>query len=196
MNKYLIVALLFLGIVSCTEKSDKTSSTEKEEVITEKNYQELGNNITNTSQKTLLTHVGSAMKMGGPLAAIQYCNINAMTITDSLSKAFDVRISRVTDKNRNSANVLKNEDLTIWKHYNSGEINIQMGDTVVAIEGKNVYYKPIYIANPVCLNCHGQSGTDIMDFTLAKIEEFYPEDLAKEYNLGELRGLWKVEFKK
>jgi len=40
-----------------------------------------------------------------------------------------------------------------------------------------------------------QKGTDIMEGTVAKIAEHYPNDKATGFNLGELRGMWKLEFK-
>ena len=135
------------------------------------------------------------MKMGGPIAAIQYCNINAMSITDSLASANKVLISRVAEKNRNNSNLISDYDSPIWEHYKTGEQNVKMADTVIKVDGKRVYYRPIYIANPACLNCHGQKGTDIMDGTVTKIAELYPDDRATGYNLGELRGMWKIEFK-
>lgn len=198
MRKLFIVLAVSGLIVSCnseSEKKEEKSAKKETPKETAPNYRELGKSITGTAQKTLLHHVGKAMKMNGPIAAIQYCNVNALTITDSLSQANNVVISRVTDKNRNPKNILSSDDASIWEHYKSGEINVQMKDTVISLDGKNIYYRPIYIANPTCLNCHGQEGTDIMDITVAKLNEFYPEDKARNYNLGELRGMWRVEFK-
>jgi hypothetical protein len=192
MTKILIITTALFLIFSCAEHKQEEKKAENQ--TNEPDYLALGNQITNTAQKTLLHHVGSAMKMGGPIAAIQYCNINAMTITDSLSETQNATISRVTDRTRNKNNSLAEEDMGIWGHYKTGEINVQMGDTLIDISDKKVYYKPIYIANPACLNCHGQSGTDVIDVTVAKLDEFYPEDKAREYNLGELRGMWKVVF--
>ncbi len=193
--KRIIIAFGLVGLIyACGSEKEEKSSKKEEVKETTPNYRDLGLDITNTAQKTLLKHVGQAMKMGGPNAAIQYCNINAMTITDSLSQAHKVKISRVSERNRNESNHLADADLPFWNHYKSGEANVQMADTVVNMDGKHIYYRPIYIANPACLNCHGQSGTDILEGTIAKLDEFYPNDKARDYNLGELRGMWKLEF--
>ncbi|MEZ4938611.1 MAG: DUF3365 domain-containing protein [Crocinitomicaceae bacterium] len=175
MKTLFVFGLLSFGIFACSESNQKNekSISRKEKEATSPDYKHIGNQVTNTAQSTLLKHVGSAMKMGGPNAAIQYCNINALSITDSLSTANHVKISRVTERNRNEKNALVQEDLGIWEFYKSGEINVQMGDTLVNLSGKMVYYKPIYIANPACLNCHGQEGTDILEGTIAKLNEFY-----------------------
>lgn len=194
----LTVLIGFLAACGGEEKKEesKKESNKEETTNASLDYSQIGKSVTNTAQSTLLKHVGAAMKMGGPQAAIQYCNINAMSITDSLSKVHDVKISRVAEKNRNKNNLLADADLSIWDHYKSGEQNVQMADTVIDVNGKMVYYRPIYIANPACLNCHGQEGTDIMDATIAKLDELYPEDKARNYNLGDLRGMWKLEFSK
>ncbi|MCB0478065.1 MAG: DUF3365 domain-containing protein [Crocinitomicaceae bacterium] len=199
MKKLIAILSISLFVFSCgeTETKEKDSKNNSKEVKeTAPDYIQIGMDVTNTAQSTLLKHVGQAMKMGGPNAAIQYCNINALSITDSLSEANHVKISRVTEKNRNEKNVLAQEDLSIWEYYKTGAINVQMPDTLVDFNGKKVFYRPIYIANPTCLNCHGQQGTDIMDVTVAKLDELYPNDKARDYNMGELRGMWKLEFEK
>ena len=45
-----------------------------------------------------------------------------------------------------------------------------------------------------CLKCHGKPDIDIAQGTLKKINQLYPNDLAKGYKLDDLRGLWKIEF--
>jgi hypothetical protein len=59
---------------------------------------------------------------------------------------------------------------------------------------KIVYYKPIRIAMPACLKCHGSAEKDIDPKTLAIIRQKYPDDLATNYKEGDLRGLWKITF--
>ena len=57
-----------------------------------------------------------------------------------------------------------------------------------------VYYKPIRIALPACLKCHGEPISDIDVATSEKIQNLYPADLATGYKLNDFRGLWKIEF--
>lgn len=197
MKKITLLTALLGIFVACGDDSNVEKSAQVKDQNAKEaspDYLKIGKEVTNTAQATLLKHVGKAMKMGGPNAAVQYCNINALSITDSLSKAHNVAISRVAEKNRNENNLLAQEDQTIWAHYKSGEQNVQMADTVIEMSGKKVYYRPIYIANPACLNCHGQEGSDILEGTIAKLNEYYPNDKARGYNLGDLRGMWKLEF--
>jgi len=62
--------------------------------------------------------------------------------------------------------------------------------------GKTIYYKPIKIGMPACLNCHGTEGKEIAMKTLVAIRQKYPDDLATGYKEGEFRGMWKITFLK
>ena len=53
---------------------------------------------------------------------------------------------------------------------------------------------PILLAAPVCLQCHGSPEKDIAPATMAAIKKLYPEDKATGFQLGDLRGLWRVTF--
>ena len=43
----------------------------------------------------------------------------------------------------------------------------------------------------MCLNCHGK---DIDREVVARIDALYPEDRARGYAVGDLRGVFWVEF--
>ena len=65
--------------------------------------------ITTVSQQALLTTVQLHMKKGGPTAAVEYCNVYAVPLTDSLSNKYKVKISRISDRNRNPTNIATND---------------------------------------------------------------------------------------
>ena len=100
-------------------------------------------------------------------------------------------ITRISDKNRNPDNhpssQLENELIT-W--FSSGNEK----DTLIRINKSLVYFKPIYVGLPACLQCHGNPETEISGSTLVIINERYPEDLATGYRLNDFRGMWKIEF--
>lgn len=177
-----LVLLAFIVLISCNKKIDnKTYST-----LTAK-----GDAVTNLTQATLLSNVGQALQKGGPEYAVEFCNLNASTIMDSLNRANNCIISRVSDKNRNTKAYLDSTEKELWKVFKTNNLK----DTII-IKNKNmVYYKPIKIGLPACLKCHGSINTDINQSTIQKLQKLYPNDLATGYKLNELRGLWKVEFK-
>ena len=158
-------------------------------------YQTTGQEVTAQAQAALLMNVSQAMMQGGPINALEFCNLNAASIVDSLNKVHNCIISRVSEKNRNIKNHLStNEEKMLWDGYKRLPNSAQLQDTVIVGESKITYYKPIKIGMPACLKCHGSTTEDISTGTLEKINELYPADKARNYKMGELRGLWKVEF--
>ena len=178
---FLLVLLLFF---SCRSGIDS-------EIYTK--LQRTGHEVSNKAQATLLANVGMAIQKGGPENAIEFCNLNAASIVDSLSREHNCIISRVSGKNRNPGNSLASaSDRELWKIFEKQNLT----DTVVQQGNHLVFYKPIRIAMPACLKCHGNPETDINTATKEKLKQLYPKDLATGYQLNDFRGLWKIEFKK
>ncbi|QIA06231.1 Tll0287-like domain-containing protein [Draconibacterium halophilum] len=181
-NKFLPI-LLMLFCFACSTKMD---------IETYKKYQKSGKEITANVQTVLLSNVGQAIQTGGPEYAVEFCNLEASSIVDSLNKEFNCNISRVSAKNRNPQNALDTkQEKKMWKLFTEE----QLADTVIQSGNELVYYKPIRIGMPACLKCHGNT-TDINAATKEKLEELYPADLATGYHLNDFRGLWKVEFER
>lgn len=182
-SKTLIIACAAMLLISCNSK--KIS----EETYTE--FQKKGNEISNKAQSVLLANVGEAMQTGGSLYAVEFCNLEASTIVDSLNKVNNCLISRVSEKNRNPENELKTStDKELWKIFETGNVT----DTIIQQQNKLLYYKTIKTGLPACLKCHGHPGSDIEPSTFDKIQHLYPADLATGYKLNDFRGLWKIEF--
>lgn len=181
VNK-LLIALATLFLISCSSKINKETNSE---------YRKKGNEISTLTQSVLLANVGQAMQKGGAASAVEFCNLQASSITDSLNSVNNCVIKRVSVKNRNPENDLKTEaEENLWAIFSEGNLN----DTLIDENKKLIYYKPIKIALPACLKCHGQPGSDIDENTLAKLQNLYPADLATGYKLNDFRGLWKIEF--
>jgi len=181
LNSSFIIAVALL-FVSCNSKISNETYLE---------IQKKGNEISNLTQSVLLANVGKAMKKGGPVYAVEFCNLQASSIVDSLNEANNCLISRISEKNRNPENNLKTEsDKTLWPIFKGGTLN----DTIISEGKKLVYYKPIKTAMPACLKCHGQPDSNIDPATSKKLQNLYPADLATGYKLNDFRGLWKIEF--
>ena len=180
LNSLFIVAFLFL--FACNSKIDSSIY-----VKTQKN----GNVIAGKVQAILLTNVGKAIQKGGPEFAVEFCNLKAASIIDSLNQEYNCTVSRVSEKNRNPNAVLSSiQEKELWRTFQSGLLK----DTVVQGNKNLVFYKPIKIGMPACLKCHGNPESDINPTTQQKLQELYPKDLATGYALGDFRGLWKIEF--
>jgi len=125
----------------------------------------------------------------------RYCHLKASPIVDSISKAFNARISRISIKYRNPANSPDTLDLTIINAYARQLAEGQALQPHLEYSGNNViFYSPIVIQNPMCLLCHGEPGRTIDQANYDFIRSKYPDDLATGYQLGDLRGVWKVQF--
>ena len=191
MKYYIIIfSLLFVG---CESTPTTEQTTEKKPQI---NYYELGKEITVVAQAELLKNVKAGLKKGGPAYAIEYCNIHATPLTDSISKIYNCRISRVAIKSRNPMNAAqgREEKILLNNFLESSLDGNKLRDTLIAENGELLYYRPIMIGMEACLKCHGQIGTDINNETMLVLTDHYPEDKATNYRMGEFRGVWKVNF--
>ncbi len=136
----------------------------------------------------------SKIQKEGTLAALNFCNIKAYSLTDSMSVVNNAVIKRVSDKPRNynnKANAKENEYISIFK--NDIESNKESEPIVVETKEKVSFYYPIK-TNSMCLQCHGKPTSDIEIKTLKHINELYPNDLATGYSENQVRGIWSITF--
>lgn len=145
-------------------------------------------------QKVLGGNLKAAMQAGGPMSAVEFCHLNALALTDSAASAQGVRIKRVSDQERNSKNAANADELayiTAMKDaINGGEAPSAAG---TVLNGQFTGYYPI-TTQELCLKCHGNPGTQVTPELATHIASKYPEDKALGYGVGELRGIWVVEF--
>lgn len=189
------IFLIFLVISSCGLKKEKAS--QKEESI-KLEYLQKGGEIVSLSQSELLKNVSNAMKAGGPEHAIDFCNLHALSLKDSLSNLNNCEIRRIAIKYRNK------EDMARTKmekdQLDNYQIAHQNGEAVkpevYLFDDRIEYYHPILINNGACLICHGNPGEQISYQTLEKINAYYPNDLATGFAMDDFRGSWKLTFLK
>lgn len=173
---------------TASAKSIEENKTSARGMMAELLYEEAPG-IVATAQAELLKNVAKAMQAGGPPHAVDFCNVHASGIFDSLSQEFNVAISRVSDKNRNPIQAASEDEKKLLAFFDR---NRKRKDTLL----DGTYYKPIVLGMPTCLKCHGKPGSDIDNPTLAILNERYPNDLAKDYAIGDMRGMWKIELEK
>lgn len=189
LNVNVILAFLFTSAICALTSCDNQTVSEPENSVESYNHQEVGDSLSMISQQVLLSNVGRELKAGGAVNAIDFCNLNASSLMDSLSKEYNVKISRVTSQPRNPSNMVSNIELSILESL----MKSNSKDTLVNIKDDVVYYKSIKLGMPTCLKCHG-SADDIDEKTLGIIQARYPNDRATGYKLGDFRGAWKIRF--
>jgi len=194
MNKLIAItlfSLVVLIITSCNQQQTKLDEATKKEFL------EKGKKATQALGATLVKQLSAQLKANGPAAAINYCNLNAIAITDSISEVLGVKISRLSHKNRNPKNeVDKNYFVVAEMIQHTLSLNEKPEPTLITEKNKTTYYSPILISLPTCLKCHGNTESDIAPEVLQVINKKYPNDKAIGFKIGELRGLFKVEFDK
>jgi len=154
------------------------------------NFNEVGLHIALSTKKVLGQNLMSAMQNEGPLHALEFCNVEALPLTDSMSRVHHVTIQRVSDKNRNPLNAASEKETEYIKGYQKEvDANKDVNPFVVADGNKSVFYYPI-ITNEMCLTCHGNPEPSLA----GKIKQLYPSDLATGYSENQVRGIWKIVF--
>jgi len=194
---YLLILLVTISIFSCknTKQEDQHDQNSVNlENNKEINYAEIGMNIALSTKAQLGKNLIGTIQKEGTINALKFCNIKAYPLTDSMSVAFNAKIKRVSDRPRNTDNAA---DKTELAHINTFKNKLENGEKIEPIIDKKDnsvhFYSPI-TTDQLCLQCHGNIGTDIKPNVLKAIDSLYPNDLAKGYALNQVRGIWSIEM--
>jgi hypothetical protein len=157
---------------------------------------EKGQSIAKQTFDTLNKELSTAISEKGLKAAIDYCNLNASSITSIYEKEEITSISRTAIKFRNPANAPDSLEMLVLNEYGSSK---ERGDTLshrlIVNDTEIHYFKPILLNNK-CLLCHGDPNTEIQPEVLEQIKNKYPGDLATGFRKDDLRGMWHIVFNK
>ena len=138
------------------------------------------------------------MATGGPSYAVDFCNLEALELKDSLSLLYECTIQRLSMKYRNPAD--KPQTQTEKDQLEAYQTSFEKGEPLLPrlslSDDRVEYYQPITIVSGACLVCHGDPATQIAEETMQIINERYPDDLATGYALHDFRGVWKITFQR
>jgi len=192
---FLFGLLLLFVLASCNEQGTASdASNEEAQTLPDEFYLKEGKMIASTAFKTLSTSLKEKMMEGGVVEAVEYCNIAAYPLTDSLSREYDVSIRRVSDRLRNQGNrgsELENEWIGKYKALQA------KGEPLMPFihrDDEHVRFVAPIAVKPLCLSCHGQLEKHISTTDYQVITDLYPEDQAINYATGDLRGIWSIAF--
>lgn len=176
------------GNENWTQSGKKVVESDKSKTI-----DEIGLEYALSTKKVLGKNLMSAIQKKGTLAALEFCNIKAMPLTDSMATKHNAIIKRVSDKNRNPNNKANAEELNYIAQFKT-ELAAKKDIKPVVIEKGNKvqFYYPIE-TNIMCLQCHGKQ---IKPDVQKQILKLYPKDLAVGYSENQLRGIWSITFNK
>ncbi len=158
-----------------------------------------GDSISTEAQQQLMANLHQAVEESGFTGALDFCSVNAASITKAVSDRYKISIRRTSFRARNQNNLPNEPESQILEAYQYNaengivsEPNIQKinnGDTLL-------YTKAIIIPSEFCLNCHGNPETQIDKAVLEKVDSLYPGDLARDFEVGDLRGMWSLKIPK
>lgn len=203
-NDKITVLVMIVGTIlllsNCEMSSSKNAKGKTDTVIAQedgvKDYLAEGMNIALRTKALLGKNLMSAIQTKGTDKALEFCNVKAIMLTDSMGVNLNARIRRVSDKIRNPENAANEDELSYIKSAKSAiEENMEAWPELHEYDDSMIGYYPI-MTNAMCLQCHGKPTEDINEQTLAVISERYPNDKAINYLPNELRGIWVVEMDK
>lgn len=197
MKAYIIVFLALVLSISCNQKDNFVSEpSEKEKAIIDS----VGNIVSLTLKKTLVKELSATIEEHGPIAAIEFCSYEALSLTEGVADEFsyELTLKRTSLKIRNPLNAPDEYEKLALDFYQKKfmEESVFLSGYIQKITEKEdtwfYYYQPLMI-NSMCLNCHGDQGK--LDPDLAKVLiATYPDDQATGYKEGEFRGLIRVKI--
>lgn len=161
-----------------------------------KNDTEIGMNYAMKTKQQLAKNLMGALGRGGTIEALEFCNLRAIPITDSMSVAQNVKIKRVSDRPRNLNNIASKEEIELISMFQKKIDNKEAYKPIVKNlgNGRKQFYAPI-VTNQMCLQCHGKRNDQVKSYTLETIKKLYPKDIALGYAENQVRGLWSIQYK-
>ena len=180
--------------ISCGNKvsSQVALSAEKRAQVIEK-----GNLASGTLTKSLGTQLKAAMSTGGPESAIHVCSQVAGPITKSINAELKgITVSRTSLRVKNPKNAPDEVDLRIlndWQKLSDAGEKLPANEVIRVDSGTAHFYKPIMV-QAICLKCHGKTET-LAPKLITLLDEKFPEDKARGFSEGDLRGVFRVEAK-
>lgn len=196
----LVLMLLVLFVATGCKDAHKAHKTNTGAAATKTliaiDYKEKGLEFAFGTKAVLGKNLMGTMQKSGTEAAVQFCNIKAYPLTDSMSVAYNATIKRVSDKPRNPSNQANNRALQHIATFKKAIVENQEVKPILEEENDAVnFYYPI-TTNAMCLQCHGTPNKQLDREAYKTIKALYPKDLAIGYNENEVRGLWYIKFNK
>lgn len=193
--RWIAMITLALLLACSSDKTDSDATTAERSISDDSLCRLAAQRVAGEFKRELKSSLMTAMKEGGPAAAIGACRTEAPEIAVKHAEPGIFSIKRVTDRNRNPGNLADSVELEILARFtdSTGERTPFISQWQVEGDKRSyTFYQPIYVGQ-VCMRCHGS-----VESLEAEVREglriSYPEDKATDYKPGDLRGLLVVEI--
>lgn len=185
MNKLLISTALVIGLAA-----GSAGAGEMDALVAE------GKELIQQFGGALKIELLAAVEAGGPVNAINVCNLQAPAMAASISEASGWSVGRSSHLLRNPANAPDEFTAVAIEEFlarqAAGEPAADLAKAAIVEEdGQQVFrlVKAIPTAG-LCLNCHG--GDNVKPMIVDKLAELYPDDMARGFSEGEMRGVFTL----
>lgn len=138
----------------------------------------------------------AAMQEGGPVQAIEVCKERAPGIAEELSAQTGWTVGRTSLKTRNVAHNRPDpweaEVLARFDARQAAGEDVQTmayAEVVDGEDGKRFRFMKAIPTAEICLACHGQ---DVAPEVTEALDAAYPDDQARGYEVGEVRGAFSL----
>ena len=183
MKKYIYACIITL-VLSTVAVADEIEKRSKESRIVVGDFMLL-----------LKLELKAAMREGGPDNAIRVCNKKAPSIAADVSTKHGWRGARTSLKLRNQHNAPDAWETKVLQEFETRkaagkEIGTLEHAEIVTTDGKKQFrYMKAIPTDKICLQCH---GTEIEPEETAVLNELYPQDKARGFKEGDIRGAFTV----
>jgi hypothetical protein len=144
---------------------------------------------------TLQGELKGAIQNGGPVNAVGVCKDRAPAIAAELSQESGWDVARTSLKTRNPANAADAWEQQVLEQFESRKANgespqgMTFASVVETEDGKVYRFMQAIPTQEVCLACHGK---DLPPDTAQALDTAYPEDQARGYSAGDIRGAFTL----
>ena len=196
MRLFTFVFMSSVMLMSCNNNETSNNTKDKTIEVADSTVVKEGKSIAMSSFKILSSKLKSAIKKGGPVAGIDICSSKAQKLTDSISLAKNVKLKRVSLKNRNENNIANKSEASILNSWQADlDNNKSIKPKIIRNNNQEItFVAPIKVKHQ-CIICHGTDDFVTPEIRL-KLKEHYPNDKARNYSEGDLRGAWVITFPK
>lgn len=182
-----VILCLGLSLLAINGYSDQQADNASQSAAAKAAIQELAG--------ALQAELKDAIQSGGPVAAIEVCNTEAMPITRKVSAEQGLQVSRVSLKNRNPSNQPNEWQTAVLEEFERQKAagkdvaTLVWSETVETGDVREFRFMKAIPTGDVCLLCHGAQLAPGVSQVLA---ERYPDDKATGFAVGDIRGAFVV----
>ena len=144
----------------------------------------------------LKARLQAGMQEGGPVVAIEICHVDAPRIASSVSAESDWRVARTSLMVRNPANAPDAWERRVLADFEARRAAGEPVSELTRFEvtedagGRPVArYMRAIPTQPLCVSCH---GADLAPAVADRLDELYPEDEARGFSVGDIRGAFTL----